>query len=215
MLRFLAKPILAAIYLAASLSFLPAQSNLSLGGPDEKGAILYLPSDQRTKNVGGSDGAGLCVFTSIGHSARFQNVDPLKNLQQWMRSKPGGGWPEKVDQMISQLCAEQRQAKPNYIQVESRDPSIIQLAVQTGRMPGVTYDGRCLHYRTHIEHMVNVVGYTDQFVVVLDNNFVGESEFVYLTPDEFKSRWIAIRSRDRQGWAVILLDPGRAPTEDK
>lgn len=198
--------------LAFSFASIQAQeSGLSLGGPDAKGQTLYLPSEQRTKNVGGSDGSGLCVFTSIGHAARYQNVDSLKEFQAWMRKRPGGGYPEKVDQMINLFCKEQGIPKPNYLQIESKDPALIKAAIISGRMPSVTYDGRCLHYRQHIEHMVNVVGYTDEYVVVLDNNFIGEDQFVYLAPSEFISRWIGMGGPNRQGWVVILLDPGRAP----
>ena len=188
---------------------------LSEGGPDDKGPILYLPGDQRTKNVGGSDGAGLCVFTSIGHAARFQNVDQLKDFQAWMRSHPGGGYPRKVDDMIDRLCAQRGLTRPSYLQVESKDASILKMAIQTGRMPSITYDGRDMHYRGHIEHMVSLVGMTDDYAVILDNNFVGESQFVYLTFNEFLSRWIGQGGPDRQGWAVILLDPGRAPVGGK
>src|SRR5207249_61040 len=69
-------------------------------GPGEVEVTCDLPLPLRAKNVGGSDGAGLCVFTSIMHSARFQNERRLWDFQGDMRRERGGGWPQKVDQMI-------------------------------------------------------------------------------------------------------------------
>src|SRR5688500_11763402 len=80
-----------------------------------------LPAALHTRNVGGSDGAGLCVFTSIGHSARWQNVKVLEDFQAWMRRYPGGGYPQKVDAKIKQICAERGVPPPTYLQVEGRD----------------------------------------------------------------------------------------------
>lgn len=171
--------------------------------------VTYLPVAERTKNVGGSDGAGLCVFSSIGHAARYQNIDALKNIQKWMRSKPGGGYPSKVDKVIAQICQEQNVEKVQYLQYEGTDLSIIQAVLASGRMACVTYDGRDPHYRQHIEHMVNVVACTNEWVCVLDNNFIEDGGLVWLTPAEFKSRWIG--GNGRQGWLVVLLGPGLPP----
>lgn len=170
--------------------------------------VTYLPVDQRTKNVGGSDGAGLCVFSSIGHAARYQNVNVLKDFQKFMRSRPGGGYPAKVDDMIQACAAQQGGESPGYLQYEGSDPLIIRKAIESGRMPCVTYDGRDPHYRQHIEHMVNVVGYSDEWVCVLDNNFIEDNQLVWLTPAEFKARWIGQGGAGRQGWTVILIGVG-------
>src|SRR5581483_10835823 len=52
-------------------------SAASVGGPrhdDGTEVACDLPNDLHLKNTDGSDGAGLCVFCSIAHSARWQNV---------------------------------------------------------------------------------------------------------------------------------------------
>ena len=60
--------------------------------PDGKyAADCDLPNDLHLKNLGGSDGAGLCVFTSISHAARWQHVDVLKDFRDYMTRFPGGG----------------------------------------------------------------------------------------------------------------------------
>ena len=73
--------------------------------PDGTEAQCDLPREFHVRNRGGSDGAGLCVFASIKHAAIWQDVGPLKNIFEWMFTRPGGGWPEKVDQVNTQISA--------------------------------------------------------------------------------------------------------------
>lgn len=181
---------------------------LSLGGPvgpDGKTEVATdLPVDQRMRNVGGRDGAGLCVFTSIMHSARWQNEQRLWNFQADMRKEPGGGYPSKVDTMIARYG----KGTP-YLQYEGRDPAVLKAALATGRMPGVTYNGHDPHYRGSIAHMTNLVVWDDaaDLCAILDNNFVGEKELVWMSRAEFMQRWTGGGS----GWAVILLAPPPPP----
>ncbi|NBY00669.1 MAG: hypothetical protein EBQ87_01605, partial [Planctomycetes bacterium] len=66
--------------------------------------VCDLPAMEHLKNTGGSDGAGLCVFTSVEHCARWQNEESLRGFQQKMRKEPGGGYPEKLDRMMARYC---------------------------------------------------------------------------------------------------------------
>jgi hypothetical protein len=144
------------------------------------------------KNLGGRDGAGLCVFTSIQNAARWQSERRLENFQADMRKEPGGGYPQKVDRMIA------RYGKgTGYINQERAGLKDLRKALATGRMPCVTYNGHDPHYRGTIAHMVNLVHLDDQHACILDNNFIGENELVWMTPEEFKKRW--------DGWYVLLL----------
>jgi hypothetical protein len=192
----------------------PLAAALALGAtvagptaPDGTEINCDLPRDLQVKNRGGSDGAGLCVFASLKHSAQWQNVDALRNIFEWMFKHPGGGYPDKVDRVIAQICQERGVPKPNYIQVESRDLDILRLASKTGRMPAVTYSfspsGR--YGGARIAHMVSLPHADDKLFGVLDNNFPGTIE--WMTPAEFQ-RTYAGRSN---GWAVILLDEGPPP----
>jgi hypothetical protein len=78
----------------------------TVGGPqsDGKEVMVDLPVSLRLKNIGGTDGAGLCVFTSITHSARFQNELGLWDFQKQMSHERGRGYPQKVDQMIAKYA---------------------------------------------------------------------------------------------------------------
>lgn len=172
-------------------------------GPDGKTEVTCdLPVSERMKNTGGRDGAGLCVFTSVQNAARYQNETRLVNFQADMKKEPGGGYPAKVDTMI----AKYGKGTP-YLQYEGKDPAVLRAALATGRMPSVTYNGHDPHYRGSIAHMVNLVYLDDHWAVVLDNNFIGENELVWLTPADFLQRWRG----NGGGWAVVLLAPPPPP----
>jgi hypothetical protein len=199
--------------LLAALSLSGAPRAAKVGGnlaPDGKTEIhCDLPGDQHLQNKGGSDGAGLCVFTSVDHSARWQNIPALVGFRDWMTKYPGGGWPEKLDKMIARLCQERGLPKPDYVQVENlKDLEILRLACRTGRMPAVTYErsptGRYSGQR--IAHMVSMPHCDGQHVAVLDNNYPGPTRYEWMTPEEF------IRVCNPRGyWAVVLLPPPPPP----
>lgn len=159
-----------------------------------------LPVSEQLKNTGGTDGSGLCVFTSIEHGGRFQNVPKLRGLQQWMHQhKPGGGYPEKVDKILAEYAP-----GVDYVQYSGNDPSILDLAIKTGRMPSVTY-GYGERYGQRIAHMVNLVFIDQKEACVLDNNFPGTYE--WMSREEFLRRW----TMGGGGWAVVLLAPPPPP----
>ncbi len=176
--------------------------------PDGTPVQLDLPVRLHLKNTGGSDGAGLCVFTSITHSATWQSVTALDHFRDWMTRYPGGGWPEKVDAMIAKITKEKSAPAVKYLQVEDDDLEILKLACRTGRMPGVTYSfspsGRYGGQR--IAHMVTLLHASDSWFCVLDNNFPGTYE--WMTPAEFRRSYLG---GGRSGWSVILLNPGPPP----
>ena len=166
--------------------------------PDGVEALVCdLPALEHLKNTGGSDGAGLCVFTSVEHCARWQNEESLRGFQQKMRKEPGGGYPEKLDRMMARYC-------PNtaYLQYTGADSSLLKLALHTGRMPAVTY-GFSPRYGNRIAHMVNLVHFSDRWACILDNNFPGEDKYEWMKPAEFERRW----TLGNGGWAVFLLNP--------
>jgi hypothetical protein len=175
--------------------------------PDGTEAACDLPRELQVRNRGGSDGAGLCVFASIKHSAVWQDVDALKNIFEYMFRRPGGGYPEKVDRVIADIARSKGVPRPRYIQIQSRDIDILKLACKTGRMPAVTYSfspsGR--YGGRRISHMVSLVHADGKWFAILDNNFPGTIE--WMTPQEFNRTYAGGGS----GWAVILLDDPPPP----
>lgn len=169
-------------------------------GPGGEEPVCDLPTEYRMKNVGGRDGAGLCVFTSINHSAFWQQVEALQKFQKQMRAEPGGGYPEKVDAMIAKYAK-----GVEYVQHTGGDEEFLTLALKTQRMPGVTYAGRDTRYNGPIAHMVNLIYLDDKAACILDNNFPDKP--LWMTRKEFLDRW-----RDRGGgWAVVLLNSPPPP----
>ena len=200
-------------YLLAGLLFSQIQASLSEGGPvgpDGKTEVVCdYPQSLRMRNTGGSDGAGLCVFTSVQNCARWQSGPVLQDFQAFMRQYPGGGYPEKLDKFI-RLCA-QKQGKPvpDFIQHTGGNAEFLDAAMATGRMVAVTYDGHDMHYGMNatIAHMVNLVHLDQEWAVVHDNNFIGEKQLVWLPRAEFMKRWRG----NGGGWAVVLLLPPPPP----
>jgi hypothetical protein len=179
--------------------------------PDGTSATVDLPTNRHIRNVGGSDGSGLCVFTSVQHSADWQNVRTLDGFREWMRRKPGGGWPEKLDDMLARFCATKGVPVPPYVQHTGGDAEFLEVALKTGRFPCITYAGLDDFYRDRagrpvkIAHMVNLAHLDGQRAAIIDNNRPGV--WVWMTRAELLSRW-----RDMNGgWAVVLLDSPPPP----
>jgi hypothetical protein len=176
--------------------------SIDAGGRGNHGeeVTVDLPDSQHLRNTGGSDGLGLCVFTSIDHAARYQNCPALIGFRDFMTRHPGGGWPEKVDQYIPRMAASKSLSPPEYVQHTGGDVEFLKLALRTGRYVCVTYDGRDgVFYRSSIAHMVNLVHLSDQWAVIHDNNYPGK--YLWMTPAEFVSRWRG----GGGGWALVLL----------
>lgn len=177
-----------------------------------------LPGDFHTKNVGGSDGAGLCVYCSMRHAGVWHDESVFAAMFDYMKQFPGGGYPAKVDKMVVKYCQEKGLPKPDYIHVEDSDLDILKSACQTGHLVMTTYSfsptGRYRGQR--IAHMVNLVHADDRHFVILDNNYMPKDpanpdNYEWLTPEEFR------RVSSQGGgnyWAMILLKPG-APLPPK
>lgn len=167
---------------------------------------IDFPREFHLRNRGGSDKAGLCVFASNEHSAIWQHVWQVQGIFPYMFSRPGGGWPEKLDKVIAELCASKGAPIPEYVQMESADIEPIKLALKTGRLPCTTYNfsptGR---YRGRTFHMVNTVHLTEKWAAVLDNNFPGTIEWMDL--DTYRR----VYAYGARGWSVVFLAPGPPP----
>ena len=201
----------------------------SVGGKEQAGCDVQcdLPFELQMRNRGGNDrtrtnpmglpgrGSGLCVFTSIEHAARYQNVPALIGFQEWMTRRPGGGHPQKVDEMIAQFCKERGFPVPPYINIEGWHPELMVRAAEQGRMPCVTYGwsptGR--YGGQLIDHMVNLFGARPNCWIVLDNNFPASAS----KPNEYErldnAEWKQAHTRkgSRKGWTFLLLSPPPPP----
>lgn len=179
------------------------------------------PESRRMKNVGGSDGAGLCVFTSMAHAFDWHSLEFGREFREWMRRRPGGGWAEKVTRELRAFCAERNIDMPDILQVyptsEMKLAKIIDLmaeTVQSGHMVGLTYcysptPGR---YNGTIAHMVNCVGARlgpqRNIWAILDNNYIDGIQWM----DE--ATLAKVFGGNGGGWFIAVLnrpDPPPVP----
>lgn len=184
-----------------------ADAAFSVGGrvsPDGKEVVqIDYPAKLASKNTGGTDRSGLCVFTSINYSAHWQNEVALQRFQKQMEGERGGGWPEKVDAMVAKYAP-----GVGYLQYEGRDLDFLRSVLKSGRLPAVTYSGADgKFYTSRVAHMVNLVHLSERWAAIRDNNYVGENQLLWMSPDEFLDRWTHFRT----GWAVVLLAPPPPP----
>lgn len=176
--------------------------------PDGVELQCDLPPELHRQNVT-SRGQGCCVFTSIHHSALWQNVPALQEFPKWLQQKglTGGGYDGNVRDRIAAICKDRGMPEPDYLQVQGKDIEILKLACKTGRMPAVTYSksptGRYSGGR--IAHMVTMSHGDDKYAAILDNN--------YLTPPGNSYEWVTweeylkVCNLGSSYWAVILLAP--------
>jgi hypothetical protein len=188
-------------------------------GPDGKEVACDLPVVLRKKNIGSPppNGPGCCVFRSAECAGDYQNVPAVNDFAEWMVQNriEGGGYPAKVDKLIPQIAKSRGLPTPAYVQHEGGDPDFLWACIRTGRMPCITYDGRDMHYgrNQRVAHMVNLVsmsgppGTPNNWYAVMDNNFVGENQLVWLTEEDFLSRWRGMGG----GWAFAFLAPPPMP----
>jgi hypothetical protein len=173
-----------------------------------------LPEKEHIRNIGSKlDGAGMCVFSSIEMSARYQGLEQMRGYRDWWASvSRGGGWPEQVDKSLNAWWKHKGITPIPYLQYEGKDPApLLHLIDKTNRMASITY-GYSPRYGSRIAHMTNAVLFHEKFGVVLDNNFPGEKAYEWMTKEELISR-MRMQTNGQQGgaWVFVWLTPGSPP----
>jgi hypothetical protein len=176
---------------------------ISRDGVRARGAI---PAQWHQKNTGGSDGAGLCVYASARHTGLMQGDPVFEGMFEWMRRFPGGSYPSKFRQSVERYAREKGLPVPRWMQMERADWALVQRAAQAGRVPGVTYSvsptGR--YGGRRIAHMVSLVHADESRVCILDNNYIGENAYEWMTLNEGRRAGLL-------DWVIVLLTPGVPP----
>ena len=165
-------------------------------------AVIDLPIAKHVKNTAGTDGAGLCVWASLQMHANWVEADKLKDIMIQMQKEPGGGWPERVTRKMKEVAPD-----IPYVQYEGSDPSVLDLAMKTGRPACVTYGYGERYNNQTIAHMVLLAHLDPEgarngkpLAAIIDNNFPGTWE--WMTREEFLKRW---KHPNGEGWAVVIL----------
>jgi hypothetical protein len=187
----------------ASRRFVTGPGKAVVDGPTHQGVevTIDLPESQHVRNRGGSkDGVGLCVFASMDMAARWSNYEKLIGIIA--KIERGGGWPEKVDQVIKEHAPDLK-----YVQVDgTADMALLDQAMKSRRAACVTYGYGERYGGQTISHMVLLVHLDDEWACIVDNNFPGTYE--WMSRDEFKRRWVHPSGK---GWAFVLLSPPPPP----
>jgi hypothetical protein len=153
-----------------------------------------VPKKLRVRNTRGTDKQGLCVWASAQIMANYLNISELFDLFDWMKTQPGGGWPQRVEEVMKARA-------PNriYAQHIGADLAFIRKGIESGRPVCVTY-GYGEIYDGTISHMVICVHMDDKITAIIDNN---EPEVVrWMSTKEFAKRFT---HTDGYGWAWYIL----------
>lgn len=181
-------------------------------GPGGLEPQIDYPDPQWMKNIGSKrDGAGMCVFTSFEHAARWAGLEEFRGFRDWCAERyPGGGYPEKLAKLIQAYCSakeipsERFSLDRDVIQYEGPSPELLETALRQGLLPCCTLYYSPRYGRGRIYHMVNCAHFDGQNAAILDNNF---------QPLEWASREETLRRVKLDGklWIVVLLKPGPPP----
>lgn len=192
--------------------------------PDGKVIQDPLPASEHMRNVGGSDGAGLCVYTSVTLSAKWHNLSEMYGLRKFAEGRPGGSYPEKLASDIKTYAARNNVKAPDYVQHTGGDDGFLDLVLQTRRYPGITYAGRDDFYDSTIAHMVNMVHLDANYGTIQDNNRPGK--WTTDTRQKMLNRWKGLDDNGKPlivrpygpvggGWAFVWLAPPAPPIPPK
>lgn len=169
-------------------------------------ASAPIPPSLHVKNEGGSDGAGLCVISSILANGMYQGVPGLeggKGSQLWRtaKSRPGGYEPGKLTRLIDEVHP--GEGKFSYYGSDTR---VLDRLSRDGYPIGATMGTGARYGYRPIAHMVSLLHYReDGAACVVDNNFPGE--YTWMPAGEFARRWKSWG----EGWAWIWTrKPGEA-----
>lgn len=185
---------------------------------DGQEVTVDLAPQEQFKNIGSRlDGAGMCVFSSIEMAAKSQGLDEMRGWRDWCaQNYTGGGWPQRVDELLAAWGKAKGIAIPPYYQYEGKDPAqVMALIDKTGRMACITY-GWSPRYGQRIAHMVCAPRYRGKYAVVLDNNFVSkksgdgwdEKVLEWMAPDELVRR---MKIGSGSAWVFCWLTPAAPP----
>lgn len=167
--------------------------------------VADIDFDSHMKNKGGTDGAGLCVPTSVNMAAFRQAVSECYDLQAYCTKFPGGSYPQKFDDTIRRKTNGKFK---EYLNVTGREQcrELCRVALASGRAVGTTYgySPRPEYRGEAIAHMVTLVHLKGGRAAILDNNFPGTYE--WMSEEEF---W---RRQEMMGgpW-VLALTGGSLP----
>jgi hypothetical protein len=153
------------------------RGEVAVAKPEYKGihANAPIPTELHIRNEGGSDGAGLCVISSILANGRYQRVPGLEGgkesvLWKTAKSRPGGYSPDKLARLLQEVMPDEKWA--SYV---GRDTSMMEKFSSQGYPISMTKNTGHQYGYMPIHHMVSLIHYSkaDGYGCVVDNNDPG------------------------------------------
>lgn len=184
-------------------------------GPDRRGeevttvpeyrgtrANAPIPPEFHIRNEGGSDGAGLCVISSLVINGAYQGVEDLGKLKDsklWRaaKSQPGGYYPEKLEKLLKATYPDAK-----WVSFEGTTLDELKKYNVQGLPVGATMNTGQLYNYMPIHHMISAVHVGDR-VCVVDNNDPGK--YHWMPESEYLRRYVD----GRTGWSFVWLTPAR------
>ncbi len=204
--------------LTASLAVTqPSGKDSIVNGPTHEDETISanLDPSEHIKNIGSKkDGAGMCVFSAIEMAALYQGHEEMRGWRNWCAANyAGGGYPEKVEKLLDAWWKKNGTKPIPYMQYEGTDPGpLLEIIDRTRRMACITYGYSPRYGRGFIAHMVNGVHFGPRFGTVLDNNFIGDNSYEWMTRDELVRRMrLSPGGRLGDAWIFVWLTPGAPP----
>ena len=192
--------------------------------PYYRGVAIPRPIDPKfhMRNEGGSNGAGLCVISSVIANGNAQGVPGLdapdqngaigKGSPLWTTAKrrPGGYSPDKLARLVDEVMPSE-----TYASFITRDPEELAAKLEQlskeGYKVGITMNTGQLYRYMPIHHMVsNDYFRRDGYAAIVDNNrpgfwsFMPAKEMVRRSFDGGVA-WLWIWTRKPSPWAVPNL----------
>jgi hypothetical protein len=194
--------VLASLTTSPSLAQEPdRRGEVVLDRPEYRGVVANapIPPKNHVRNEGGSDGAGLCVISSVLCNGMYQGVPGLeggKNSRLWRTAKarPGGYSPDKLAALIDEVLPGEGYA--SYVGLDTR----VLDRLSAKRYPvGITMNTGSLYQYRPIHHMVSLAHFSkrDGTACVVDNNRPGW--YSWMPVGECDRRWVD----GNVGWAVV------------
>lgn len=177
------------------------RGEIALDVPEYQGvrASAPIPPEDHIKNEGGSDGAGLCVISSILANGRYQHVPGLeggKDSELWREAKarPGGYYPEKLEKLVNEALPGEQ-----WFSWEGDGTDLLERYSAAGYPIGATMNTGALYNYMPIHHMISLIHLDRDWACVVDNN------------DPGKYHWMPAREFGRRfpdagkGWGFVWL----------
>lgn len=208
---------LSALLISAAFALADFVTTANPVHPSGVRAMVDAPPDLHIKNIGGSDGAGLCVGTSNEVAGRYQSMPELDGFQSWLHKRPGGSYPEMLEADLKKFASSKGVAVPSHIQHTGGDIAFLRLALKTRRMVCMTYAGFDPFYgQMPIAHMVDGAHLDDKLGAIIDNNEPGK--WRWMSDVQLINRWLGKTDDGRNlrvggGWLVAWLTSPPPPVD--